>query len=124
MCVVQAVTELLRMHRDRSQPSRSAPCVQPPTRTAPHRTQPAPHSPHQSGDETTRVCDSEFPFREAAVYKPLLEAILEAGVTEMEDFAHLKPGQVRRAQIVSGGGDRSEGASSVFPSTAAWQGGW
>ena len=67
------------------------------------------------------MCDSEFPFREAAVYKPLLEAILEAGVTEMEDFAHLKPGQVRRAQIVSGGGGRSEGASSVFPSTAAWQ---
>ena len=38
---------------------------------------------------------SEFPFREPAVYKPLLEAFLEAGVTEVEDVAHLKPGQVR-----------------------------
>lgn len=37
---------------------------------------------------------SEFPFREPAVYKPLLEALLEAGVTEVEDVAHLKPGQV------------------------------
>lgn len=37
---------------------------------------------------------SEFPFREPAVYKPLLEALLEAGVTEVEDLAHLKPGQV------------------------------
>jgi len=52
------VTELLRMYRDRSQPS------------------------------------SEFPFRDAAVYKPLLEAIIEAGVTELEDVAHLKSGQV------------------------------
>ena len=38
---------------------------------------------------------SEFPFREPAVYKPLLEALLQAGVTEVEDVAHLKPGQVR-----------------------------
>jgi len=52
------VTDLLRMYRDRSQPS------------------------------------SEFPFRDAAVYKPLLEAILDAGVTELEDVAHLKSGQV------------------------------
>lgn len=37
---------------------------------------------------------SEFPFREPAVYKPLLESLLEAGVTEVEDVAHLKPGQV------------------------------
>jgi len=37
---------------------------------------------------------SEFPFREPAVYKPLLEALLQAGVTEVEDVAHLKPGQV------------------------------
>jgi len=37
---------------------------------------------------------SEFPFRDAAVYKPLLEAIIEAGVTELEDVVHLKPGQV------------------------------
>ena len=44
-------------------------------------------------------CHSEFPFRDAAVYKPLLEAILDAGVTELEDVAHLKSGQVRRAQI-------------------------
>jgi hypothetical protein len=48
-------------------------------------------------------CDSEFPFRDAAVYKPLLEAIIEAGVTELEDVVHLKPGQVRRARIPADG---------------------
>ena len=48
-------------------------------------------------------CDSEFPFRDAAVYKPLLEAIIEAGVTELEDVAHLKSGQVRRARIPTDG---------------------
>ena len=54
-------------------------------------------------------CDSEFPFRDAAVYKPLLEAIIEAGVTELEDVAHLKSGQVRRARIPADGmGEGSE----------------
>ena len=63
-------------------------------------------------------CDSEFPFRDVAVYKPLLEAIIEAGVTELEDVAHLKPGQVRapRCFRAEGGVGGHEDSRSAFPS--------
>jgi len=38
---------------------------------------------------------SGFPFRDTEVYQPMLDALIDADVTDLEDIAGLKPGQVK-----------------------------